>query len=123
MFKCLYIFSRLFFLQKSVVDIRDGLLHFHNNYSLYQTGIPALPFRQNLSQTGIQALLSRHNFVSYISITTQPYIFVLQLHKCVRLVLNFGLKSLDHRFCFKVFSLNIYIVKVSHYFEYYKKNR
>ena len=105
----------------SVVDIRDGSLHFHNNSSLSQTGIPLLPFRQNLSQTGIPALPFRHNFVSYISITTQPYVVVLQLHKWVRLALNFGRKSLDHRFCFKVFSLDIYIVKVSHYFKYYKK--
>ena len=91
--------------------------------SLSQTRIMALLFRQNLSQTGIPALPFCHNFVSYISITTQPYVVVLQLHKCVRLALNFGRKTLDHRFCSKVFSLDIYIVKVSHYFKYYKKVR
>ena len=105
MFKCLYIFGRYF--HKRVFSIY-GSFHFHNNSSLSHTGISALPFR--------------HNFVSYISmITTRSYVVVVQLRKSVWLALNFGRKSLDHRFCSKVFSLDIYIVKVSHYLKYYNK--
>ena len=72
-----------------------------------QARIPALPFRQNLPQTGIVALPFRHSFVSYISMMTTKHKYR------VRQAITFGRKS----GC----SLDIYIVNVARYFKYHKK--